>query len=318
MATTQQFTGVPARPRSRSKLAKRERNWGLFFLSPWMLGFLLFFFFPMLASLAFSFTNYHLTRSKGFGDFVGLENWGKMFADAQVRKSVWVTIRFVLISTPIFMALPLAFAVLLNAKGLLGKRIFRTLFYLPVMVPAAAGAVIWQGMLNPQSGWIAKFLGNFGIGSPQWFADARWVLPALTLVGIWGVGNTMVVMLAGLQSVPTELYEAVKVDGAGPIRTFRHITLPMISPILFYNLILGVIGGFQYFLQAFVIYNGQGGPDNEALFYMMKLYKEGWNYLEMGYASTLAWALFIIAVMVTAVLFSTAKYWVYYAGEKEA
>jgi multiple sugar transport system permease protein len=295
-------------------LAKQQRRWGLIFVAPWIIGFLGFTLFPMIASLAFSFTDYHLTESKGIGNFVGLDNWFKMFRDPDVHKSLSVTIRFILISVPLFMALPLAFAVLLNSKHLLGKRLARTLFYLPVMVPGVAGTAIWSGMFNPQTGWFGAVFRFFGSESPNWLNDAKWVLPALAIMGVWGVGNTMLIMLAGLQGVPTELYEAARIDGAGPLRSFWHITIPMISPVLFYNLVLGTIGGFQYFMTTFIIYNGQAGPEQEAYFFMLKLFKEGWNYLEMGYASTLAWGLFIIALVITGVLFGTAKKWVYYAG----
>lgn len=298
--------------RKSSRIAARERNWGLLFLAPWILGFLIFFLGPMVASLVFSFTDYQLLKDQT--NFVGLDNWVRMFTDPLVRQSFVVTGRFLLISVPLTMASALLAAVLLNSKLLKGKALFRTLFYLPIMIPGVAGTLIWVGVLNTQTGWINMFLGWLGLGGPDWLNDSRWVIPALSLIGLWGIGNTMVIMLAGLQGVPTELYEAAKVDGAGPIYSFFNITIPMISPVLFYNLVLSVIGGFQYFLTAFVIYNNNAGPDNAALFYMLNLYKEAFAYYNMGYASTLAWAMFLVALLVTIGLFATARRWVYYAG----
>jgi multiple sugar transport system permease protein len=299
--------------RKASSIARRERNWGLIFLAPWIIGFLLFFLGPMVASLVFSFTNLVLVRPDETR-FVGLANWARMFSDPLVRQSLGVTVRFMVISVPISLALPLLMAVLLNSRYLAGQALFRTLFYMPIMIPGVAGALIWLGVLNTQSGWVNMFLSWLGVGGPDWFNDPRWVVPGLTLVGLWGIGNTMLIMLAGLQGVPTELYDAAKVDGSGPIHSFLNITVPMISPVIFYNLVLAVIGAFQYFLTAYVLYNGQAGPDNSALFYMMNLYKEAFVYYNMGYASTLAWGMFIVALVVTIGLFASARRWVYYAG----
>jgi multiple sugar transport system permease protein len=267
----------------------------------------------MVASLVFSFTNLVLVRPEETR-FVGLDNWVRMFTDPLVLQSLGVTGRFLLISVPLFLALPLLMAVLLNSNNLLAKPIFRTLFYLPVMIPLVAGTLIWQGVLNTQSGWVNTILYRVFGTAPDWLNDPVWVIPALTLIGTWGVGNTMVIMLAGLQNVPTELYEAAKVDGAGPIYSFFNITIPMISPVIFYNLILAVIGGFQYFLNVRVLYNGFAGPNNSALFYMFNLYQEAFVYYNMGYASALAWGLFLVALFVTIGLFASARNWVYYAG----
>ncbi|GIV95831.1 MAG: ABC transporter [Herpetosiphonaceae bacterium] len=318
MAATLQSSPArqPARRRP-SRLARRERNWGLVFLAPWIIGFCLFFAAPMLASLVFSFTNYNLLKP-GETSFIGLENWRRMVNDPNVRQSLGVTIRFLLVSVPVAMAVPLGLALLVNSRYLLGKHIFRTLFYMPMMVPIVAGTMIWQGVLNTQSGWLNRILGALGLPGPDWINNPHLVIPTLTLIGIWGIGNTMVIMLAGLQNVPTELYDAALVDGAGPFYRFFKITLPLISPVIFYNLVLAMIGAFQYFLQPFVIWSSTNGagPNNASLFYMVNLYREGWAYYQMGYASTLAWAMFFVALLVTVALFATAKRWVYYAGEK--
>ena len=312
MAATIPQSQATVRRRS-TVIARRERNWGLLFLAPWIVGFLVFFAGPMIASLVFSFTNLVLVRPEAT-HFVGFDNWARMFGDPLVRKSLLVTGRFLLISVPISLTLPLLLAVLLNSAYLAGKTIFRTLFYLPMMIPAVAGTLIWNGVLNTQSGWVNLFLDRVGLTPPDWLNNPIWVVPALTLIGTWGVGNTMVIMLAGLQNVPTELYEAARVDGAGPVYSFFRITIPMISPVIFYNLVLAVIGTFQYFLTAYVLYNGLAGPGDSALFYMYNLYREAFVYYNMGYASALAWGLFLVALTVTIGLFATARRWVYYAG----
>lgn len=292
---------------------KRESLWGYTFLTPWILGFLLFFIGPMLVSLVWSFTDYNLLsgRPMRFNDF---DNWKRLFTDPLVAQSLAVTGRFLLISLPLQLLAPLGLAVLLNARHLIGTPLFRSLFYLPQMVPGIATAIIWLGVLNTQSGWINRFLGDIGVRGPDWFGDPAWVVPGLTLVGLWSIGNTMVIFLAGLQGVPTELYEAARVDGANGWLSFWKITLPMISPVFFYNLVMAVIAGFRYFDIAYVQFNGRAGPQNSALFYMLNLYKEGFVFNNMGYASALAWALFLVALAVTILLFTTAGRWVYYSG----
>jgi len=287
--------------------------WGLLFLAPWMLGFVFFFAGPMLASLVASFTDLVLVKPDAVR-FIGFDNWARLFGDQLVRKSLLVTGKFLLIAVPITMALPLLMAVLLNSRGLVGKSVFRALFFLPVLIPGVATAAIWQGVLNVQTGWIDLALRSVGIPGPDWLNQPQWVIPGLSLIATWAVGNAMVIMLAGLQNVPTELYDAAKVDGANAIYRFFKISIPLISPVLFYNLVLATIAAFQYFLTAYVIYQNTAGPDNAALFYMMNLYKEAFVYYNMGYASALAWALFGIGLLVTIGLFASAKRWVYYAS----
>ena len=183
-----------------------------------------------------------------------------------------------------------------------------------MLIPGVAAAIIWQGVLNVQTGWIDLALRGVGLPAPDWLNHPQWVIPALALIATWGVGNAMVIMLAGLQNVPTELYDAAKVDGANAFYRFFKITIPMISPVIFYNLVLATIAAFQYFLTAYVIYQNTAGPNNAALFYMMNLYKEAFVYYNMGYASALAWGLFLVGLVVTIGLFASAKRWVYYAG----
>jgi len=295
-----------------SKAEKREIKWGLIFISPWIVGFLLFTAFPMIASFVFSITEFNLLQPKDF-KFVGLSNYVRLFSDPQVIQSLVITLRFALLSVPIAILVPLGLALLVNAKNLFGKNVFRALFFMPQMISAVAVVVVFGGVLNSQSGWFNRILGFFGIQGPNWFQDEQWVVPAMALMTVWIVGNTMLTMLAGLQNVPTELYEAGRVDGAGPWRSFRNITVPMISPIIFYNLILAFIGSLQYFVGAFIIGHGRGDPNGSTMFFNMYLYKTAFSFLDMGYGATLAWVLFFIGLGLTIVLFKVQNRFVYYA-----
>jgi multiple sugar transport system permease protein len=222
-----------------------------------------------------------------------------------------VTLKFAAIVIPATMIASLGIAMIVNSKLLLGCNVFRTLFYVPIQVPLVASTIIWLGVLNARNGWVNLSLAALGIQGPDWLNDTTWVHPGLALMGLWGIGNMMLIFLAGLQGVPTELYEASLVDGAGRWTQFRHITLPMISPVIFYNLIIVLIATFQYFTQAYVLTNGLGTPANATLFINLDLYREGWVYYDMGYAAALAWLLFVIVMGLTIFLFRTARYWVY-------
>jgi ABC-type sugar transport system permease subunit len=314
-AVTQNVSlGAPPKPRKkgRTKREKREIKWGLIFISPWIIGFTLFTVFPMIASLIFSLTQFNLLQMQDF-KFVGLANYQRLLSDPQVWDSLLITLRFALISVPLAIFMPLGLALLVNAKNLFGKNVFRAMFFMPQMISAVAIVVIFGGVLNSQSGWVNRILGFFGIQGPNWFQDVAWVVPALAIMTVWTVGNTMIIMLAGVQNVPTELYEAARVDGSGPWRSFRNITMPMISPVIFYNLILAVVGSLQYLVGAFIIGNGRGDPNGATMFYNMYLYKEAFAFLDMGYASALAWVLFFIGLGLTLILFRLQRRFVYYA-----
>jgi ABC-type sugar transport system permease subunit len=255
---------------------------------------------------------------------VGLDNYERLFKDPLVWStsttpgSLWVTIKFGLIALPIGILAPLGLALLMNSKYLKGQWIFRTLFYMPFVVPFVAAVFLWGGMLNPETGWINRALISLGVpreNVPLWANDVNWVYPSYVIMGIWGIGNAMLIMLSGLQGVPTDLYDAAKVDGASSWGSFWNVTFPMISPVIFYNLILSVVGLFQYFLVPLVVNSGTGRPGGATMFYNLYLYKTFFTYQDMSYGSTLAWFLFIVILVVTVVLFGTAKYWVYYAGE---
>ncbi|RMH75713.1 MAG: sugar ABC transporter permease [Calditrichaeota bacterium] len=306
-------TAVPKRKLGPKERA--DRMWGLIFISPWILGILLWYLVPMLASLAFSFYDFDLVRPED-ARFIGLGNYIKLLRDPLVYQSMWVTVKFALIATPSLLALPLAFAWLLTSKSLRGKSFFRTFFFVPTIVPFVSVVFIWNGFLNTQTGWLNRFLAAVGIPGPDWLNSTFWIYPALVLIGFWGVGNAMLLFIASIQGIPQELYEAADVDGANNWHKFIHISIPMITPIIFYNLILLLIAIFNYFLVPFVLKNGTGDPNNATLFYSLYFFKTAFTFNDMGYGATLAWVLFLIILVVTIILFGTAKYWVYYEFEE--
>jgi multiple sugar transport system permease protein len=292
----------------------REAAWGYVFIGPWLIGLLLFTAGPMVASMLMSFTNFDLLHPDSW-KFIGLDNYVRMTTDPNVAQSVRVTFIFAAITVPLTMLASLGFAVLLNNPRLFGRSIFRTLVYMPIQIPLVAGTLVWIGFLNPGTGWMNAILAFFGIHpGPDWFNSTTWIYPALSLIGLWGIGNFMLINIAGLQSVPTELYEAARMDGAGAWTQFRRITIPLMSPVLLYNLVIILIGTFQYFTQAFVITNGRGDPNNATLFMNLVLYREGFVFNHMGYAAAIAWLLFVIVLVLTLVLFAFARRRVYYAG----
>lgn len=322
MATTSNTTvaatlplGVGTVKAKRHDLMRQQRRWGWLFISPWLIGFILFTAFPMIASLYFSFTNFNLNHPDQI-QFVGLANWHNMFfVDPLMGTSMRVTLTFAVIAVPVGLIIPIGMATLLHSKYLKGKRVWTTLFYLPYMVPAVSGIYIWQAFLNNDTGWLNRILRVVGIANtPNWTFDKSWILIAFLLIGVWGVGNAMLTILATMQGVPTELYEAASVDGANGATKFARITLPMISPVIFYNLVLSVIGVMQYFIVPFVMTNGSGDPDQSAYFFNMYLYKQAFTYANMGYGAALAWFLFIVALVFTITLFATARRWVYYSS----
>ena len=314
--------------RGMKPLAKRELKNGVVFLLPWIIGVIAFTLLPLVATLLFTFTN--LKISDGVlspPQFVGLKNYETLLKDGQVWNfpsesstpgSLWVTLRFGLIALPVGILLPLGIAVLMNSKYLVGQNFFRSLFYMPYIIPFVASVFLWGGVLNSENGWINLILSDFGVPKaslPGWVNDIHWVYPAYVIMGIWGIGNAMLTMLAGMQGVPTDLYDAAKVDGATPWKSFWNVTFPMISPVIFYNLVLNIVGLFQYFLVPLVINAGTGNPGGATLFYNLYLYKTFFGNQNMSYGSTLAWLLFMVILVVTVLLFWSARYWVYYASE---
>ena len=305
--------GRPAASGRRMSPTRRDAFWGLVFVAPWIIGFLVFTVGPLIASLILSFTDFNLVRPEAI-HFIGLDNYVQMAADPLVIQGLVVTVKFAIIAIPVTMVASLGAALLVNSPRLFGRNVFRTLFYMPIQIPLVASTLVWIGFLNTETGWLNKLLGVVGIAGPDWINTATWVYPALTLIGLWGIGNFMLINLAGLQSVPTELYEAARIDGAGPWHIFRRITIPLMSPILLYNLVISLITTFQYFTQAYVLTNGRGDPNNATLFINLDLYREAFVNNHMGYASAIGWLLFVIVLVLTLVLFLFARKRVYYAG----
>jgi ABC-type sugar transport system permease subunit len=302
-------------------ISQREARWGFFFISPWLIGFTIFYIFPMIASLFFTTLDFELATPQD-ARYIGLDNWVRMFKDPNTLQSLLVTFRFAALSLPIGIISPIMLALLLNSKHLMGRNLFRTLFYMPTMVPMLAGIIIWSAVLNPYTGWVNRFIDLFGIQATgihglRWFDEPSLVYIGYTIMGIWGIGNAVLINLASLQGIPTELFEAARIDGAGWFTTLRQITLPMISPVVFYNLVLGMIGLLQFFLIPYVMNGGSGYPEGVTNFYMVNFYKQAFGFAHMGYGATLAWLMFIVALVLTLILFGTSKLWVYYAGESK-
>jgi multiple sugar transport system permease protein len=305
-----------------TKSLKREAWWGLAFLSPWIIGFLAFYFLPMLASFGFSLLNFNPVVPDE-ATFISFENWRRAtLLDKEVRLSFVRTLHFTSISLPISLSFALFLAIILNSKNVIGKTLYRTLFYMPSMIPLVATVLIWNGVLNEQTGWINVIISRLtgiqatGTHGLRWLADPKLVYYAYTMFGLWGIGNAMIIFLAGLQGVPTEFYEAAEIDGASWFQRLTKITIPLITPVIFYQLVLGVIFSLQYFLAPFVLNQGTGFPEGMTRFYMVYFYKQSFTFFSMGYGATLAWLMFIFALILTIVLFGTAKYWVYYAADE--
>ncbi len=271
-------------------LRKKEALTGYLFFSPGLIGLVFFMGIPILFSLYLSFTSYNMFASP---QWVGLKNYIAMFEDPLFSKSIINTLYYVGLSVPINTAVGILLAVLLN-QNVKGIRLFRTLFYLPTVVSGVAVALLWQWILDPNFGLINTFLMNFGIDGPGWLTDQAWSKPSIVLMNAWAVGGTMIIYLAGLQGIPQTLYEAATIDGAGHIRKFFSITIPMLSPSIFFNVIMGVISGFQIFMQAYIMTDG--GPNNSTLFFAYHLYNKAFRDMQLGYASALAWFLLIITL----------------------
>jgi len=294
-----------------SRLARRQAVEGLLCIAPWLVGFLCLTLGPMIFSFAISLTKWDLISAP---KFVGFGNYATIFADDfRFRKSLAVTALYAAMSLPLGMIGSLAVAMLLNLN-LRGMRVFRSIFYIPAILPGAAVAMLWLWILKPQGGVLNYFLGFLHISPKPWLSSPDWALPAFVIMSLWGIGGGMIIYLAGLQSVPTQLYEAAEIDGAGSWKKFWTITLPMISPTIFFNLIMGIIGSFQVFTASYIMTPG-GGPGYSTLFYVLYLYQKAFKYLQMGYASALAWILFVVVLVLTLVVFRTSARWVYYEAE---
>lgn len=296
----------------RNEFSRRETLAFYAFISPWLIGFLVFTLAPMLASLGLSFTDWDSFQTP---NFVGLDNYVKLFTqDPLFWESMLHTIYFAAVSVPVTLLLALLLANLL-AKRLKGARFFRTCIYLPALVPLVAAAMIFRWLLAPDSGPINGFLALFGITGPAWLIDSGWVIPAIILLTVWQVGTGTILLIAALKGVPPELTEAAQLDGATRNQQFWRISVPMVTPILFFNLITGMIAAFQVFSQVYVLTDGTSGPDNASLMVVPYIYDSAFRYYHMGYASALAWVLFIVIVGLSAIVMKSSSRWVFYESD---
>ncbi len=260
----------------------------------------------MVASLVLSFTDYDLLSSP---EFAGLGNFRRLMDDPMVPKALFNTAFFTFLSVPAKLAVALAMALVLNMK-LKYITFFRVAYYLPTVVPAVTSVILWMWIFNPDFGPVNLTLDAFGIPGPGWFWDEHWSKPAIIIMGLWSVGTQMVVFLAGLQTVPEVLHEVAAIDGAGRLRRFWYVTLPMLTPVVFFNAVIGIIGSWQVFTPAYIA--TEGGPRNTTVFIVLHLYRHAFENFRMGYASTLAWMLFLIVLIFTVIQFTVARHWVYY------
>jgi multiple sugar transport system permease protein len=283
------------------------------FMMPVILGLLLFYLGPMIASLYFSFTDYDMLSSP---EWVGLTNYSNLLNDDIFWISLRVTVMYSTISVPMVLVVALMLALLLNQK-FKGVTFFRTVYYLPTVMSGVAVATLWKWIFNTDYGVLNLLLEKVGIRGPSWLTDADWAIWALILTSLWTVGGSMLIFLAGLQSIPNDLYEAAAIDGAGAWSRFRNITVPMLSHVTFFNLVLGIIGALQVFTEGWVL--TQGGPNNSTMLLSIYLYRNAFEYLKMGYASAIAWVMFLIVLLLTLAVFKSAPMWVHYQetqGEK--
>jgi multiple sugar transport system permease protein len=296
-------------------LARHEARQGFLYISPWIIGFLAFTALPMVATFGFTFLNMTLAQEEPLR-FVGIDNYVRLANDARVWQSLGVTLRFAILWLPTSIIVPFLVALGLNSRYMKGTGLMRSLFFMPYVVPFVAGVLVWEQMLG-DSGWLNDVLHFLGVENPpSWLFDTTFIYPALVAIGIWGIGAGIIINLAGLRGIPTELYEAARIDGAGAWAQLRHVTIPMMSPIIFYTLILGVVDVLQYFLVPLVLKNGTGEPGGATMFYNLYLYKTFFTYQQLSYGATLAWMLFAITLVVTLGLFALSRRWVYYAGER--
>ncbi|MBC2864368.1 carbohydrate ABC transporter permease [Streptomyces mexicanus] len=311
-ALTRPARQVTARPAQRSRPRRRGQRAAYVFLSPWIIGATVLTVGPMLASLYLSFTDYDLFDSP---KWVGLDNYVRMFTeDDRYWHAVTATLEYVVVSVPLKLALALAVAMLLN-KDRRGTGFYRSAFYAPSLLGASVSvALVWRAMYG-DGGVAGRVLGVFGIDVGSMVDQPRYALLTVIALAVWQFGAPMVIFLAGLKQVPKELYEAAALDGAGPVRRFLAVTLPMLSPVLLFNLVLETIHAFQSFTSAFIISSGRGGPSDSTLLYTLYLYQRGFNDFRMGYASAMAWVLLVVVGLITVLLFRGANRWVFYMGE---
>ncbi len=313
--TTQDTRGADVARRERAprrsySLRTREMIAGYLVIAPAVIGFVVFLAGPVVASLVLSLMKYDVLSPP---EWVGLDNYGALVKDPLFWQSLKVTTIAAAISLPLNLLLSLGLAMLLNRR-IRGMAIWRTVYYLPSVVSGAAVAVLWVWLLNPEFGIVNSLLRGVGIDGPNWLGDSRTALLSLIAVGLWAVGGNVIIYLAGLQGIPTELQEAAEIDGANAWRRFRHVTLPLLTPVIFFNLVLGLIYSLQWFTEPFVMTSG--GPDNSTLTYMLYAYRNAFIFLKMGYALALVWTFFVLVLILTLFVFRSSPMWVHYEGTR--
>jgi multiple sugar transport system permease protein len=303
----------PVKKVPRGRMAKREERAAFLFASPWLLGLILFVIGPILASVALSVTNWNLLSTPRF---VGLRNYQDMIDDRNFWQSIRVTLIYTVLAVPLYQVTGLALALLLNQR-VRGMYLFRTILFLPAVLSGVAVAALWVSLLNPDLGVVNQVLRGIGIDDPpRWLASPSWAVPAIVLMGLWGVGGSAIIYLAGLQNIPPALYNAARIDGAGRWQTFQRITLPLLTPTLLFTLLIGLIEAFQVFDTAFILGGSRGGTRGSLLFYVLNIWNEGFRNGRFGYASALAWVLVLAAAVVITLIFVTSSRWVYYESEE--
>lgn len=312
MATIAESAAPKAAQRRKGRISRQRMHdniVGYLFFSPWLIGLVLFNILPILAAVYYSFTEYSVLQP---ARWIGWGNFYQMFyQDELFWKAVYNTLYYAIFSVPLGLIFAIVLAMFLNYK-VWGLTFFRATFFLPSIVPGVAAAVVWAWILNPEYGLINDMLARFGLPGPPWLTSEVWSKPAFVLMSLWGIGSTAIIFLAALQDIPQHLYEAAEIDGANLFQRARFVTMPMLTPAIFFNLIMGVIGALQIFTQVYVI--SDGGPVWSTLFFVFYLYRQGFQYFNMGYASALSLVLFVITLIFTLILMTTSKRWVYYEG----
>jgi multiple sugar transport system permease protein len=300
--------GVSRAPRGKRPARNKDNLAALVFLTPWLLGLLVITIGPMVASLVLSFTNYDLLQPP---EWAGFDNFARMLSDERLHNSLTVTFVYVFVSVPLQLTIALLLAVLLD-RGVRGMAFYRSVFYLPSLLGSSVAiAILWQQVFGTR-GVVNHFLALFGVPGRGWISEPGTALSSLIVLNVWTFGAPMVIFLAGLRQIPAMYYEAAAVDGAGPLRRFRSVTLPLLTPIIFFNLVLQIIHAFQAFTQAFVVSNGTGGPSDSTLFFTLYAYQRAFRNFDMGYASAMAWFLLVVIAAFTAINFYAARFWVFY------
>lgn len=308
--TTPPATATTSQRRRMSAAAKRDLRDGLLFTSPFILGVLFLWAGPMLYSLFLITQEWNMLKPP---EFIGLGNFERMVNDPLVSKSFWNTVYYTVFSVPLQLLIAFVLALMLNQK-IRGIGFYRATFYVPAITPAVAFAIVWVQILNPEFGVLNEILSWVGIGPIKWLFDPVYAKPGLIIMSLWLVGPQMIIFLAGLQGVPKELMEAAEIDGANTWQRFKNVTWPFVSPITFFNTVIGIIGSFQVFTSVYIMTRGSGSPQQSTLFYVLYLYQNGFDFFKMGYAASLAWVLFLIILVFTAIQFYFANRWVYYEG----